>query len=144
MKKIMIVEDEKTLCSELVTLLKNNNYEPIVLSNFNNTASEILASNSDLVLLDINIPYVNGEIVLQELRKTSNIPVIMVTSRNSDIDEALSISYGADDYITKPFNSNILLLRIGAVLKRSNNETNTLTYKDVSINIGKGLLKKET
>ncbi len=142
MKKIMIVEDEKTLCSELVTLLKNNNYEPIVLSNFNNTASEILASNSDLVLLDINIPYVNGEIVLQELRKTSNIPVIMVTSRNSDIDEALSISYGADDYITKPFNSNILLLRIGAVLKRSNNETNTLTYKDVSINIGKGLLKK--
>lgn len=142
MKKIMIVEDEKTLCSELVTLLKNNNYEPIVLSNFNNTASEILDSNSDLVLLDINIPYVNGEIVLQELRKTSNIPVIMVTSRNSDIDEALSISYGADDYITKPFNSNILLLRIGAVLKRSNNETNTLTYKDVSINIGKGLLKK--
>ncbi len=96
MKKIMIVEDEKTLCSELVTLLKNNNYEPIVLSNFNNTASEILASNSDLVLLDINIPYVNGEIVLQELRKTSNIPVIMVTSRNSDIDEALSISYGAE------------------------------------------------
>ncbi len=142
MKKIMIVEDEKTLYSELVTLLKNNNYEPIVLSNFNNTASEILASNSDLVLLDINIPYVNGEIVLQELRKTSNIPVIMVTSRNSDIDEALSISYGADDYITKPFNSNILLLRIGAVLKRRNNETNTLTYKDVSINIGKGLLKK--
>ena len=142
MKKIMIVEDEKTLCSELVTLLKNNNYEPIVLSNFNNTASEILASNSDLVLLDINIPYVNGEIVLQELRKTSNIPVIMVTSRNSDIDEALSISYGADDYITKTFNTHILIARIGAVLKRSNNETNTLTYKDVSINIGKGLLKK--
>lgn len=142
MKKIMIVEDEETICSELSTLLSNNNYEPLVLKNFNNSLNEILSASPDLILLDINIPYINGEMLLQNLRKTSNIPVIMVTSRNSEIDEALSISYGADDYVTKPFNSNILLLRIGAVLKRSNNDVNTLLYKDVSVNISKGILKK--
>lgn len=142
MKKIMIVEDEETIRSELSTLLSNNNYEPLVLKNFNNSLNEILSASPDLILLDINIPYINGEMLLQNLRKTSNIPVIMVTSRNSEIDEALSISYGADDYITKPFNSNILLLRIGAVLKRSNNDVNTLLYKDVSVNISKGILKK--
>lgn len=142
MKKIMIVEDEETIRSELSTLLSNNNYEPLVLKNFNNSLNEILSASPDLILLDINIPYINGEMLLQNLRKTSNIPVIMVTSRNSEIDEALSISYGADDYVTKPFNSNILLLRIGAVLKRSNNDVNTLLYKDVSVNISKGILKK--
>lgn len=142
MKKIMIVEDEETIRSELSTLLSNNNYEPLVLKNFNNSLNEILSASPDLILLDINIPYINGKMLLQNLRKTSNIPVIMVTSRNSEIDEALSISYGADDYVTKPFNSNILLLRIGAVLKRSNNDVNTLLYKDVSVNISKGILKK--
>lgn len=142
MKKIMIVEDEETIRSELSTLLSNNNYEPLVLKNFNNSLNEILSASPDLILLDINIPYINGEMLLQNLRKTSNIPVIMVTSRNSETDEALSISYGADDYVTKPFNSNILLLRIGAVLKRSNNDVNTLLYKDVSVNISKGILKK--
>ena len=81
--------------------------------------------------------------MLQDLRKSSNIPVIMVTSNNSETDEALSISYGADDYITKPYNPNILLLRIGAVLKRVNNESNILAYKDLSINIGKGIIKRD-
>ena len=84
----------------------------------------------------------NGEILLKKLRESSNIPVIMVTSRNSDIDEALSITYGADDYITKPYNPNILLLRIGAVLKRLNNNSDTLIFKDLTINISKGIIKK--
>ena len=84
----------------------------------------------------------NGEILLKNLRESSNIPVIMVTSRNSDIDEALSITYGADDYITKPYNPNILLLRIGAVLKRLNNNSDTLIFKDLTINISKGIIKK--
>ena len=117
MKKVMIIEDENAICNELSELLENNNYKPIILRNFKNSLNEIFKSSPDLILLDINIPYINGEILLQDLRKTSNIPVIMVTSRNSEIDEALSISYGADDYITKPYNPNILLLRIGAVLK---------------------------
>ena len=67
----------------------------------------------------------------------------MVTSRNNEIDEALSISYGADDYITKPYNPNILLLRIGAVLKRINSNLNILAYKDLKINVEKGIIQKE-
>ncbi|MCM1370647.1 MAG: response regulator transcription factor [Clostridium sp.] len=142
MKKIMIVEDEEAICNELSELLESNNYKVLVLKDFKNPINEILECLPDLILLDINIPYMNGETLLQSLRKTSNIPVIMVTSRNSETDEALSITYGADDYITKPYNPNILLLRIGAVLKRVNAESNIMTYKDLSINIGKGIIKR--
>ena len=135
MHKILIVEDDELISNELKNLLDNNNYNGIILK-------EILDIKPDLVLLDINIPYMNGEILLKNLRESSNIPVIMVTSRNSDIDEALSITYGADDYITKPYNPNILLLRIGAVLKRLNKTCDTLTFKDLIINISKGIIKK--
>lgn len=143
MKRIMIVEDEEAICNELSELLENNNYKTIILKDFKNALNEILSSSPDLILLDINIPYINGEVLLQDLRKSSNIPVIMVTSSNSETDEALSISFGADDYITKPYNPKILLLRIGAVLKRVNNESNILTYKDLSINVGKGIIKRD-
>lgn len=139
----MIVEDDLSICNELSKLLENNNYETIVLKNFKNALNEILETSPNLILLDINMPYINGEALLQELRKKSNIPVIMVTSINSETDEALSISYGADDYITKPYNPNILLLRIGAVLKRTNFESNVLSYKDLKINIQKGIIKKD-
>ncbi len=147
MDKIMIIEDDEAICTELNKLLENNNYEPIILTDFKNALEEILQIVPDLILLDINIPFLNGELLLQNLRKTSNIPVIMVTSNNSKTDEALSISYGADDYITKPYNPNILLLRIGAVLKRTKSNYNTnlndLTYKELKFNIARGTIKKD-
>ena len=142
MQKILIIEDDELISNELKNLLDSNNYNGIILNDFKNPLDEILDIKPDLILLDINIPYMNGEILLKNLRESSNIPVIMVTSRNSDIDEALSITYGADDYITKPYNPNILLLRIGAVLKRLNNNSDTLIFKDLTINISKGIIKK--
>ena len=147
MSKIMIVEDEELICNELSKLLENNNYEAIILKDFKNALNEILEVSPDLILLDVNIPFINGEVLLQNLRKESNIPVIMVTSINSETDEALSISYGADDYITKPYNPNILLLRIGAVLKRTKTNYNTngndLTYKELKFDSQKGIIKKD-
>ena len=147
MSKIMIVEDEELICNELSKLLENNNYEAVILKDFKNALNEILEVSPDLILLDINIPFINGEALLQNLRKESNIPVIMVTSINSETDEALSISYGADDYITKPYNPNILLLRIGAVLKRTKTNYNTngndLTYKELKFDSQKGIIKKD-
>ena len=143
MTKILIIEDDESICNELSILLEKNNYQAIVLKDFKNALNEILESSPDLILLDINIPYINGKSLLQELRKISNVPVIMVTSINSETDEALSISYGADDYITKPYNPNILLLRIGAVLKRTSAESNLTSYKDLKINIQKGIIKKD-
>ena len=104
MKKIVIVEDEKVIREELYALLGNAGYGPVAVTDFVHTVPEILNSGADLVLLDINIPKMNGEQVLREIRQKSEIPVIMVTSRTEELDEVLSMSYGADDYITKPYN----------------------------------------
>lgn len=138
----MIVEDDINIRGELKDLLTNNNYEVVVLESFEDSLNEILKASADLVLLDINIPYINGEKLLESLRKKSNVAVIMVTSRNSELDEALSISNGADDYITKPYNPNILLLRIGAVLKRTTDVKDIFMYKDLSVNMQKGVITR--
>ena len=134
MKKILIVEDDEVVRRNLKELLEESGYEALVLDDFKNALEIILEKNADLILLDINIPYINGEVLVKEIRKESDVPIIMVTSRDSETDEALSISFGADDYITKPYNPNILLLRIGAVLKRSENTSPLLSYKDLKIN----------
>ena len=143
MKKILIIEDDEVIRDELASLLQNSGYNSFIIYNFENSINEILEIKPDLVLLDINIPYINGELLLQNLRKKSNVPVIMVTSRNQESDEVLSMSYGADDYITKPYNPNILLLRIAAVLKRTGNNNDILIYKDLDINMQKGIIKRE-
>mgnify|MGYP005769310487 FL=1 len=145
MKKILIIEDDESVRSELEELLSNAGYEALALEDYTNMLEDILMIRPDLVLLDINIPYMNGEVLLKTLRKESDIPVIMVTSKNTEIDEVLSMSYGADDYITKPYNPTILLLRIGAVLKRGEkNITDVILYHDLSIEIKKGIVKKSS
>lgn len=140
MKKIMIIEDDTIISKELYELLVNAGYEALILKDFSNAKEEILKSNIDLILLDINIPYQNGEQLLKEIRKETNIPVIMVTSRASETDEILSISYGADDYITKPYSPTILLLRIQNIFKRLDNSTEVMKYKDLEVSISRGTL----
>lgn len=137
MKKILIIEDDKNLCVELIQLLQSAGYEASALKDFSGAKDEILSHNPDLVLLDINIPYMNGEMLLQKLRRESDVPVIMVTSRNQETDEVLSMSYGADDYITKPYNPTILLLRIGAILKRAEHVGDCLHFRNLSISLSK-------
>ena len=143
MKKIMIVEDDKVIAEELYNLLKSSNYDAIILTDFKNAKNEILKSGVDLILLDINIPILNGEILLKEIRKESNVPIIMVTSKTSETDEVLSYSYGADDYIIKPYNPTILLLKIAAIFKRCELNSNIISYKDLSFDIGKGIVKNK-
>ena len=138
----MIVEDEKTIRDELKTLLETSGYKVILLERFANTLEDILKSKFDLLLLDINLPKMNGETLLKEFRKQSNIPVIMVTSRIGETDEVLSMSYGADDYITKPYNPTILLLRISNIFKRMEKSTDFLTYDDIKVYQSKGILMK--
>ena len=143
MKKILIVEDDISISEELKNLLDNAGYNGVILKDFENSFEEIKKENPDLILLDINIPKLNGEILLQKIRKESNVPIIMVTSKNTETDEVLSMSYGADDYITKPYNPTILLLRINAIFKRMENKSDTLTYNDLEINPKKGIIKNE-
>ena len=143
MNKIFIVEDEKVIRDELLTFLTNSGYEVEALTDFKNAKAEILAAGADLILMDINIPYMNGEVLLSELRRETDVPVIMVTSKNSEVDEVLSMSYGADDYVTKPYNPAILLLRISAVLKRYNKGREAVgaeTYGGFTVDATRGSL----
>ena len=142
--KILIIEDDESVKKELKELLNNAGYEALILEDYDNMLENILKIQPNLILLDINIPSMNGEMLLKILRKVSSIPVIMVTSRVGEIDEVLSMSYGADDYITKPYNPTILLLRIGAVLKRGEKHiTDTILYHDILIEVKRGIVKKE-
>lgn len=140
MEKILIVEDDITVQEELFSLLKNAGYNAVIIKEFFNCEEKILSENADLLLLDINIPYFNGEFLLKNLRKVTDIPVIMLTSSALESDEVLSMSYGADDYITKPYNPTILLLRTGAILKRHIKDDFTM-YQDVKVNLDNGTLK---
>lgn len=142
MKNILIVEDDLIIAKELKDLLDNSGYHSIILQNFDKPLEEITKLNPDLILLDINIPKINGELLLQKIRKESSVPVIMVTSRNNEADEVLSMSYGADDYITKPYNPTILLLRINAIFKRLENKNDNLIYHDLKVIPQKGIIKQ--
>lgn len=143
MKKILIIEDDKEIAVQLEEILNTSGYNAIILKDFKNSKEEIIKINPDLILLDINIPYMNGEQLLKEIRKQSTVPIIMVTSKNSETDEVLSMSYGADDYITKPYNPTILLLRIENIFKRMNSNNSKFTYKDIEVNISKGVLRQK-
>lgn len=124
MKKIIIIEDDEKIRNELETFLNKNGYETKAIKNFENAIEEALETKSDLILLDINLPYADGEYICKEIRKKSDVPIIIVTSRDSEIDELISLNYGADQYVTKPYNIQILLARIAGLLKR--NQTNTI------------------
>ncbi|MBR5789894.1 MAG: response regulator transcription factor [Lachnospiraceae bacterium] len=142
MNTILIIEDDVALREELVTLLNKSGYNTETITDFVDVAKKMQGISADLILLDITLPNENGEVILQEYRKSADTPVVMLTSRTGDMDEVLSISYGADDYITKPYNPTILLLRISAILKRTAKTQTELTYKDVKVSIVKGSLTK--
>lgn len=143
MKKVLIVEDDISLQEELKILLDNNGYEGRILHSFSHVAQSILSMDVDLVLLDIMIPEMNGQQVLKQVRAKSDVPIIMVTSRNSEVDEVLSMSYGADDYISKPYNPTLLLLHIEALFKRMNKHTGMEVYQGVIVNVLKSTLEKD-
>ena len=119
MKKIKIVEDDRPLSRELKQLLESEGYQAEETSQFDQLTEEHLQSDADLILLDINLPGVNGEELLRRFRSEKETPVIMLTSRTTETDEVLSMSYGADDYITKPYHRAILLLPPATLLGRT-------------------------
>ena len=124
MKRILIIEDDEKLRCELETFLNKNGFVATSLNKFDNAVEDILNEKVDLLLLDINLPYTDGEFICKEVRKTSNVPIIMVTSRDNEMDELLSLNYGADQYVTKPYNIQILLAKIVGLLKRNQNAGN--------------------
>ncbi len=146
MQKILIVEDDKKIRKELETFLNKNGFIAKGLEKFDNTIQDILDENADLILLDINLPYVDGEFVCKEVRKISDVPIIMVTSRDNEIDELMSLNYGADQYVTKPYNIQILLAKINGLLKRNKKiekEIQKIDCDGFSLNIAERVIEKD-
>lgn len=107
----------------------------------------ILNEQADLLLLDVNLPNYDGYYICKEVRKKSDIPIIMVTSRDTDSDELMSMNLGADDFVSKPYHSQILLARISSLLKRSGStpaQSNILTCDGIQLNLANARLKYDT
>ena len=140
-KTVLVVEDDMELRMQLKTRLEYNGYAAKILLHFENACEGILASGADLVLLDIVLPGIDGEMLLRSLRKKSNIPVIMVTSKDTEMDEVICMSLGADDYITKPYNPSILLLHMEAVFKRMGRYVeNKIVYGELTVDAARGTI----
>ena len=118
MTTILIVEDEESLADPLAYLLRKEGFEAIVAPDGQSALSEFDSNSVDLVLLDLMLPGMSGTDVCKKIRATSAVPIIMVTARDSEIDKAVGLELGADDYVTKPYSSRELIARIRAVLRR--------------------------
>ena len=146
MQKILIVEDDEKLRNELEIFLSHQGYQAKCLKKFDNTIHDILEINPNLILLDINLPGVDGEYICKEIRKQSDMGIIIVTSRDNELDELVSINYGADHYITKPFNIHILLAKVNSLLRRTNSNSepkNKIDAKDFILNISNSTIIKD-
>lgn len=145
MAKIVIVEDDEKLSQELEIFLIRNGYETEGLRQFDHVLEQLQEMHPDLVLLDLNLPDTDGTYILKEFRKVSDVPVIMITSRDSDMDELLAMHYGADHYVTKPFNTQILLAKIIAIMKRTNQAviTDKVNCGSFVLDIGKSRLETD-
>ncbi len=138
--KILIVDDDKNICELLRLYLEKDGFETIVV-NDGKTAVEYAAKYSpDLILLDIMLPGLDGWQVCREIRKTSETPIIMLTAKGETFDKILGLELGADDYVSKPFDTKEVIARIKAVLRRTNdndkqNQVNEVRYDKLRINL---------
>ncbi|MEY8431251.1 response regulator transcription factor [Lachnospiraceae bacterium 48-42] len=135
--KIFVVEDEAEICKELSVLLQKYGYAYESSTDFAHITDHILKAEADLVLLDINLPYQDGYTICREIRKQSDIPIIVLTSRNTDFDELMSLNIGADDFISKPYNAQVLIARIQKILKRTYEAqvNSVLIHKGLTVNL---------
>lgn len=138
--KIMLIEDDIALKDIMINLLNKYGYMGIGVENFRNVEKEIEDVNPNLILLDINLPYFDGYYFIRAIRKKSKIPIIVVSARNTAGDQILGMELGADDYILKPFDAEILLTKVKAILRRTYGELSDGNSHSLSM---KGLILDE-
>lgn len=117
--KIMIVEDDPVISKELKKQLENWSYEVYLTEQYQDIATEVRELNPELVLLDINLPSNNGFYWCMEIRKFSKVPIIFISSKSDQLDQVMAMQMGGDDYVTKPFDMNLLVAKIQALLRRT-------------------------
>jgi two-component system response regulator RegX3 len=143
MTKILIVEDESSFSEALAFLLGKEGFETVVAEDGRQALEIYRRESADLILLDLMIPEVSGVEVCRTIRSTSQVPIIMLTAKDAEIDKVVGLELGADDYVTKPYSSRELIARIKAVLRRGASEDGSVQEQDlmevgpVRLNIGK-------
>ena len=142
-KKILIVEDDLTIQTQLKTLLTGNGYEVFTVTNFSQIMEQIQEFATHLVLLDIKLPENNGFEICAQIRTFSDMPIVFVTSSNTDMDELNSIMLGGDAFITKPYNIAILLAKISALLKRTyfSSQTEIFTWNGAVLHLESSMIE---
>ncbi len=139
MYKILIIEDDHTISSIMENKLKQWNYEIASISDFKNILSEFTAFQPHLVLMDINLPYYDGFYWCAKIRQLSSVPIIFISSRDTDSDKIRAIAQGGDDYLEKPFSMDLLIAKVQAVLRRtysySDHTLNILQYQDLILDL---------
>lgn len=119
MSLIYVIEDDDAIRGELVEVLERNGFRAVAATDFSRVVEDIAAAHPDLVLLDLTLPGTDGQFVCRELRAVSDVPVIVLTSRATEIDEVMSMTMGADDFVPKPYSARVLVARIQALLRRT-------------------------
>lgn len=142
-EKILIIEDDFTIQTQLKTLLTGNGYEVAAVTDFSRTICQLKAFAPHLVILDIKLPGHDGFEICSEIRSFSEIPIIFVTSSNTDMDELNSILLGGDAFLTKPYHPAILLAKIGALLKKAHHfaQPEILTWKEAALHLESSLIE---
>lgn len=141
--RILIADDDERILRLIKDYLTFNSYEVVTATDGEEALEKFKGNEIDLVILDVMMPVYDGWIVCKEIRKISNVPIIILTAKDSDLDELFGFDIGADDYVSKPFNIELLLARVKRLLKNKANKVsaNLLSYKNITIDTDKHLVK---
>lgn len=139
MAKIMVVEDEGVIRQLLMEELKKWQFEVFGTTDFQEVFEEFQTQEPQLILLDINLPVFDGYYWCRKIREVSQVPIIFISSRNTNMDMIMAMNMGADDFVTKPFEIDVLIAKINALLRRSYNyssgTTETLSHNGLTLNV---------
>lgn len=141
MKKILVLEDDKDLNRGISFFFEKEGYKAVSTFSIFNAKEAFQKDTFEFIIMDLKLPDGNGLELCRELRKTSDVPIIMLTASDMEIDEVIGLDSGADDYITKPFSLSVLRARIFAVLRRKNSSKEDEILKSNGINVDKKTMK---
>lgn len=144
MYKILLVEDDIDLSKEIAFALDKWGFNVELINNFEVVLDEFIDKKPDVVLLDVNLPLYNGFYWCEKIRAISNVPIIFLSSRDSDMDLIMGINNGADDYITKPFSIDILVTKINGIIRRVYNYSDSssiMYFEELIFDVGRGIIK---